>query len=161
MLKFFLNPEIGAHLRGLADEFQESTNSVRVELNRLEFAGMLNADLDGNKKVFKVNRGFPLYQEVRSIVLKQTGLDRIIQEVIQNLGDLKEVYLTGELAQGRSSNVVSLVLVGDPDRQYLTELVIKAERLIDKKIQYLIYKEEEFNSGPKDPTKLLLLWHDS
>ena len=32
LLKFFLNPETRAHLRGLADEFGESTNGVRVEL---------------------------------------------------------------------------------------------------------------------------------
>lgn len=161
LLKFFLNPQTGAHLRGLAEEFEESTNSVRVELNRLESAGMLKANQDGNKKIFKVNQRFPLFQEVRSIVLKQTGLDRIVQEVIENLGDLNEVYLTGELAQGRSSSVVSLIFIGDPDRTYLTELVIKAERLINKKIQYLIYSKEEFESIAKDPQKLLLLWHES
>ena len=85
LLKFFLNPATGAHLRALADEFQESTNSVRVELNRLESAGMLKADHQGNKKVFKVNTAFPLFNEVRSIVLKQAGLDKIIEEVVQNL----------------------------------------------------------------------------
>ncbi|MBO6660991.1 MAG: ArsR family transcriptional regulator [Roseivirga sp.] len=161
LLKFFLNPQTGAHLRGLAEEFEESTNSVRVELNRLESAGMLETSQDGNKKIFKVNQRFPLFQEVRSIVLKQTGLDRVVEEVIENLGDLNEVYLTGELAQGRNSSVVSLIFIGDPDRTYLTELVIKAEPLINKKIQYLIYSKEEFESIAKDPKKLLLLWHES
>jgi len=161
LLKFFLNPETGAHLRGLADEFEESTNSVRVELNRLESAGMLETNQDGNKKVFKVNKRFPLFEEVRSLVLKQTGLDRIVQEVIENLGDLHEVYLTGELAQGRGSKVVSLILVGNPDRNYLTELIIKAEKLINKKIQFLVYSQEEFLVISKDPKKSLLLWHES
>lgn len=161
LLKFFLNPETGAHLRGLADEFEESTNSVRVELNRLESAGMLQAESEGNKKVFKVNQGFPLFKEVRAIVLKQTGLDKIIEEVIQNLGDVKEVYLTGELAQGRSSREISLILIGNPDRAFLTELTKRAEDLISKKIQYLIYSKEEFEERGFDPRKSLLLWHES
>ena len=41
LLKFFLNPSTSAYLRGLADEFGESTNGVRVELNRLMEAGLL------------------------------------------------------------------------------------------------------------------------
>ena len=160
LLKFFLNPETGGHLRGLAQEFEESTNSVRVELNRMESAGMLNSDYIGNKKVFKVNQKFPLFEEVRSIVLKQTGLDKIIDEVVMNLGDLQEVYLTGDLAQGKYSNEVSLILIGNPDRGYLTQLVNKAEKLIQKKIQYLIYTRKEFEFRESDPSKLLLLWHE-
>lgn len=159
LLKFFLNPETGAHLRGLADEFEESTNSVRVELNRLESAGMLNSDQQGNKKVFKVNKGFPLFEEVRAIVLKQAGLDKIIEEVIEKLGDLKKVYLTGDLAQGKSSKEISLILIGDPERGYLSELIPKAEELVDKKIQYLIYSELEFEERGFDSKKSLLLWH--
>ena len=161
LLKFFLNPETGAHLRGLAEEFDESTNSVRLELNRLESAGMLQAHQQGNKKVFKVERTFPLYNEVRSIVLKQTGLDRIIEEVVENLGDIKKVYLTGDLAQGKPSQEVSLIFVGQPDRAYLVELVTKVEDLIEKKIQYLIYSQSEFDKRGFDPKKSLLLWHES
>ncbi|MFT7162476.1 MAG: putative transcriptional regulator, partial [Bacteroidia bacterium] len=77
LLRLFLNPESSAHLRGLAEEFDESTNSVRLELNRFESAGMLNSDLVGNKKVFKANISYPLFQEVRSILLKYTGLQEV------------------------------------------------------------------------------------
>lgn len=147
-------------MRGLAEEFQESTNSVRLELNRLESAGMLNADHEGNKKVFKVNRGFPLFNEVRAIVLKQTGLDKVVEEIVEKLGDLKKVYLTGDLAQGKSSNEISLIFIGNPQRGYLSELVPKAEKLVSKKIQYLIYTEDEFEERGVDAKKSLLLWHE-
>jgi len=39
--KFFLNSSTKAHLRGLESEFGESSNAIRVELNRLEGAGLL------------------------------------------------------------------------------------------------------------------------
>ena len=147
-------------MRSLADEFEESTNSVRVELNRFESAGMLHSDSEGNKKVFRVNKSFPLFSEVRAIILKQTGLNKIIEGVIHNLGDVHEVYLTGDLAQGKASHVISLLIVGDPDRTYLSNLVTKAEGIVDKKIQYLIYSRIEFELLSLDPTKALLLWNE-
>ena len=51
LLKFFLNTSTHAYLRGLADEFGESTNALRLELNHLENAGLLKAENKGNRKV--------------------------------------------------------------------------------------------------------------
>jgi len=44
LMKFFLNPGTRAYLWGLADEFGESTNSVRVQLNRLSEASLLESE---------------------------------------------------------------------------------------------------------------------
>ena len=53
LLKFFLNSRTTAYLRSLESEFGESTNAIRIELNKLENAGMLRATLNGNKKYFQ------------------------------------------------------------------------------------------------------------
>ena len=44
LLKFFLNSSMKAYLRGLAEEFGESTNAIRLELNHLEEAGLLKSE---------------------------------------------------------------------------------------------------------------------
>ena len=159
LLRLFLNPDSSAYLRGLAEEFNESTNSIRIELNRFEEAGMLDSGLVGNKKVFKANKSYPLFQEVRSILLKYTGLQEVIDEVVEKLGDLSDVYLTGDLALGKDSDVVSLIIVGNPDLHYLVQLIQKAESLMPKKIQYLVYSNEEAGSMTFDKNKNLLIWH--
>ncbi|WP_420384901.1 winged helix-turn-helix domain-containing protein [Roseivirga sp.] len=160
LLRLFLNPESRSYLRGLADEFQESTNSVRLELSRFEEAGMVESELIGNKKFYKANTKFTLFNEVRGILLKQTGLSSIVEEVIEKLGDLKSVYLTGDLAKGKQSDIISLVFVGNPDRIYLTHLVEKVEGMISKKIQYLNYSEEESVALDFENEKYLLLWNE-
>ena len=160
LLRLFLNPESKSYLRGLADEFQESTNSVRLELSRFEEAGMVESELVGNKKFYKANQTFPLFKEVRSILLKQTGLQSIIDQVVAELGDVRKVYLTGELAKGKSSEIVSLVFVGNPERVFLTDLIQKAEALIEKKIQYLVYSETESLEIDFAKEKYLLLWNE-
>lgn len=155
-----MNPESRSYLRGLADEFEESTNSVRLELSRFEEAGMVESELVGNKKYYKANTRFSLFNEVRSILLKQTGLSSVVEEVVEKLGDLKSVYLTGDLARGKQSEIISLVFVGNPDKVYLTHLVDKVEGLISKKIQYLNYTEEEAQSLDFETERYLLLWNE-
>ena len=56
LIKFFSNRHTTAYLRSLAQEFNESSNSVRLELNRLADAGLLKAQNDGNTKLYKANR---------------------------------------------------------------------------------------------------------
>jgi DNA-binding MarR family transcriptional regulator len=53
LLRFFLNPESSAYLRGLAQEFNESTNAVRVELNRFEEAGLIQSHKDSTRRCIR------------------------------------------------------------------------------------------------------------
>ena len=100
LLKFFLNPNTSAYLRGLSTEFGESTNAVRLELNRLEKAELLNSQTVGNKKMFQVNKLHSLYDPIQRIVHKSIGLDKIIDFVVRSLGNLESAYLCGDLARG-------------------------------------------------------------
>lgn len=144
LLKFFLNSSTTAYLRGLEEEFGESTNSIRLELNRFEHAGFLESYSESNKKVFKVNAKHPLFKDINSIVLKLVGLDHVIDYILKHMGDLKKVYLVGNLSKGKDSNVIDLVLVGDINEVFLKELIIKAEKKIHKNINYIHYKESDF-----------------
>jgi len=142
--KFFLNGSTRAHLRGLESEFGESSNSIRLELNRFEEAGLLNSLRDGNKKVFQANKTHPLYHDIHSIILKETGIDRVIEKVIHRLGNLSSVYLTGDFAHGKDSPVIELIFVGaDIDREYLARKVFQAEELVGRKVSYIVLEPEE------------------
>jgi DNA-binding transcriptional ArsR family regulator len=160
LLKFFLNSNNSSYLRGLESEFSESSNAIRLELNKLEEAGLLSSNLQGNKKYFKANTKHPLYDDINSILLKFTGLDKIVANVIGKLGALDHVFVVGNLARGLSSEVIDLVFVGDIDKVYLFDLIQKVETLISKKIKYVNYlsnefSEEEFHSHKNSN---LLLW---
>lgn len=161
LLRLFLNPESRAYLRGMADEFDESTNAIRLELNRFEEAGMLLSENKGNKKVYKANGAHPLFGDIRNILLKYVGLDQVIETVIARLGELERVYLTGDYARGKDSGLIDLVLIGKVDKNYLLTLVEKAEKLIKRKIRFINYNEAEWSqtyvSAP-DMGKYLLLW---
>jgi len=160
--KFFLNSSTRAHLRGLEAEFGESSNAIRVELNRFEEAGLLNSLREGNKKIFQANNKHPLYKDIHSIILKETGIDRVIEKVIQRLGDLDCVYLTGDFARGKDSQIIELILVGsDIDREYLARKVAQAEEMVSRKVSYIVLDSSEAENYllKYKPTDLLPLWN--
>jgi hypothetical protein len=143
LLKFFLNPSTSAHLRGLATEFNESSNAIRLELNRLEEAGMLTTVSEGNKKLFQVNKKHALFNSLQQIVRKYAGIDEIIDNILKGLGNLEKAYLTGDMAKGKSSNEVDLILIGAINKNYLSETVEKAEKVLGKHIQCKVFNSDD------------------
>jgi DNA-binding transcriptional ArsR family regulator len=148
-----------AYLRQLADEFGESTNSVRVELNRLTEAGILESQAEGNVIQYKAKASHPLFPEIKSIVTKITGIDQLIEEVIERLGNLENAYLVGDYASGKDTGVIDILLIGDININYLTDLIKKAEELVKRKIRYLVFSEPELKQYKDQYTgQILLLW---
>ena len=160
LLKFFLNPGTSAYLRGLADEFGESTNSVRVELNRLSEAGILESTDEGRTKVYRANEKHPLFPEIQRIVAKTVGLDRLVEQVVSRLGNVELALVTGDYARGVDSGLIDLVLVGNIDQSYLAELVKKAEGMIERKIRTLVLTKKEYEKleGKFKKEKALVVW---
>jgi hypothetical protein len=144
LLKFFINPETRAYLRGLAEEFGESTNAVRVELNRLEKAGILKSSPNGRTKLYGANKRHPLFPDITSLVKKFTGIDRLVDDILSTLGNVEIAFVTGDYAQGKDSGIIDMVIVGDIDRAFLEVLVKKAEGLINRKIRNLVLNHEEY-----------------
>ncbi len=160
LLKFFLNSNTSSYLRSLQTEFGDSSNGIRLELNRFEKAGMLSSYHKGNKKYFQANKHHPLYTDVHNIVLKYIGFDKIIEKVIERLGDVVEVYVIGDFAKGRDSKIIDLLFIGDINKTYLIELIERVEELIKRKIRYVCYKTNEslLASDEVNLEEALMLW---
>ncbi len=162
LLKFFLNPSTSAYLRGLADEFGESTNGVRVELNRLMEAGLLECAEEGRMKVYRANTRHPLFPELQSIAAKTLGIDQVVEHVISRLGNVELAMVTGDYARGVDSGLIDLVLVGKIDRSYFESLAEKVEGIVQRKIRPLFLSREEFERLKERlaSENTLILWGD-
>jgi hypothetical protein len=159
LLKFFLNSDTKSYLRNLEAEFGESTNAIRLELNKFEKAGMLLSELEGNKKLFKANVKHPLYKDINNIVFKYIGLDWIVDYVVEKLGSLEKVYLTGSFANGLDGKTIDLLFVGVIDEVFLKELCQKVKKKLNKEISYEVIHSEDLMIHLKESeSKHLLLW---
>jgi len=164
LLKFFLNSSTKAYLRGLEAEFGESTNAIRLELNRFEKAGLLVSHSEGNRKFFSANTTHPLFPDIQSLMRKHLGIDQLIEHVIEHLGEVNKVYLTGSFAHGKESPDIEILLVGTAiDTTYLENIIAKAGKLIHKNIIYHLMPLLQFNTdyAAMAHEDLLLLWEQN
>ena len=138
LLRFFVNQDLSGYLHGLSKELEENSNSVRVELNRLEQAGMLQSQMEGRRKLYRVNKKHPLTSDLTTMLRKVTGIDAIIERVVERVKqNLYQVWICGKLAQGLESDVIEVVLVGsDVDKVYIEELMGRVAEVIEKQIKY-------------------------
>jgi hypothetical protein len=145
LLKFFLNPDVKRYLRQLANEFGESTNGIRVELNKLCKAKILTAYSEGRNKIYRANAEHALFEDIRNIVLKSTGVDKVISNIINKLGDVKLAFIRGDYAIGKDSGLIELVVVGnDVNLNELERVKKKTEGMINRKISILLLNSEEY-----------------
>jgi predicted ArsR family transcriptional regulator len=135
LLRFFLNQNLSGYLQVLSKELDENTNCVRVELNRLEEAGLLSAEEQGRRKIYNVNTARPLITDLSNMLSEMTGIDQLVDDVVSRIGDtLQQVWVTGALAMGINSEEIQVTLVGEPrDMNYQGELMSIVEILIKKK----------------------------
>jgi DNA-binding transcriptional ArsR family regulator len=63
-------PDFKTHVRGLAKLIKEDAGNIQRELKRLEKAGFLISEKQGNTKIYHTNKQFIIFKELQSIVLK-------------------------------------------------------------------------------------------
>ncbi|MFQ6605975.1 MAG: ArsR family transcriptional regulator [Fidelibacterota bacterium] len=160
LLKFFLNEETKAYLRELAKEFNESTNNIRVELNRLTDAKMLVSENVGRTVVYKANVNHALFSDIQNVVQKYVGLDRLADELLSRLGNVEAAYVVGDYARGIDSGLIDLVLVGKVKQDVLQDLVTKMETAISRKIRSFVVQKSELDdlADQLDLAHALPLW---
>ncbi len=139
LVKFFINAANRGHMRGLADEFNESTNAIRRELNNLSEAGYLEKEAQRNRVSYRANTQHPLFGSLQDIVHKYLGLDRIVETVLERMGEVEQVVLTGDYAEGRDSGTIEVTVVGPRlNAAYLEQLAPKVEGIIHRKVAFTL-----------------------
>ena len=139
LIKFFVNIANKGYLNSLANEFGESTNSVRKELNNLSSAGYLIKKESSNKVIYSANKDHPLFNVLQSIVRKHLGIEDIVDRILENIGNIQKIILLGNYAKGIDSGTIEVLIVGKKiNRDYLDNIQPKIEKEIKRKINFMI-----------------------
>lgn len=135
LIKFFINIANTGYLNQLAEEFSESTNSVRKELNNLTEANFLKKEFFKNKVIYSANINHPLFNEIHNIVKKYLGIEKMVQTVLDKMGNINEIFLLGDFASGIDSDQIDVLITGSKlNTDYIGELEIKLSSLLKKKV---------------------------
>ena len=139
LIKFFVSAANNGYLNGLANEFNESTNSIRKELNNLSGAGYLLKSKENNRIVYNANTSHPMFEVLQKIVRQHLGLEEIVETVIDRMGDLEIIALTGDYAKGIDSGFIQILIIGDKvNNEYLENLKPKIKDKISRNVHFVI-----------------------
>ena len=121
----------------------------------MEQAGILTSELEGRRKLYRVNEQHPLTENLTAIVRKVTGVDALIDRVVGRLPGLEQVWICGKLAQGVQSDEIDCALVGEElDETYIEELCNRVEELTGKTVNAQVSAEIQ----PEQLGQCLLVW---
>lgn len=144
LIKFFVSASNQGHLRGLADEFQESTNSIRKELNQLSDAGYLEKRTEKNKIFYSANTSHSLFGPLQQLIHKFLGIDNLVDQILEKAGDIQEVSLVGDYAKGLDSGTIELLVLGeDVNQAYLLQLGDRVSLKLGKTVHLHFDSAEE------------------
>lgn len=147
LIKFFINATNNGYLNGLANEFNESTNSIRKELNNLSGAGYLLKSKKNNKIIYNANTSHPLFAVIQKIVRQHIGLEQIVETVIERIGDVDQIALVGKYAKGIDEGNIEIVINGSTvNKDYLESIKPKIKKKIGRNVNFLLNKNPDSNS---------------
>ena len=89
--------------------------------------------------------GHTFFKDIQRIALKYVGIDHIVDNIVQSLGDVKYAYIIGDYAKGVDSGIIDLIIIGEIDQKILRQFIEKTEKLINRKLRSLLLTEKEFN----------------
>ncbi len=142
---FFTHPDGRFYARELARQLDEHYNAVWRELNNLETIGLLASEESANLKHYRLNPAFPIYEELKRIVLKTTGLGEVLRQELGRLGTIEQAFIYGSVAAGNEDSLsdVDLMLIGQIDLVALSEVVARVENQLARAINYLVLSPAE------------------
>jgi len=139
LIKFFVSAANNGYLNGLANEFNESTNSIRKELNNLSSAGYLLKSKENNRVIYNANTSHPMFSILQKIVRQHLGLEDIVETVIERIGNVDQIALTGEYAMGIDSGNIEIIINGSKvNKDYLETLKPKIKKKISREVSFLL-----------------------
>jgi hypothetical protein len=138
-----MNKGTTAYLQELAAEFGESSNGIRIELNRLTEAKLLISQVQGRTILYQANEKHSLFSTIREALHKTVGIDHVIQNIIERCGVIEAAWVTGDYARGVDSGLIDIVIQGDVNYTVLQEAIDKTSKLINRKIRFLVLDSAE------------------
>lgn len=143
----FGNPERSFYANEIIGLAHSGTGAVQRELARLEAAGLVTAVRVGKRKHYQANRASPVFHELRTLILKTSGLADVLRNALEPLSSrIRAAFIYGSIAKGEdtAASDIDLMVVGQ-DLTYadLFEALEAASARLGRKVAPTIYSPKE------------------
>ncbi len=151
-----LRADTDHYLREVARLAGVPLRAAQRELAKLATIGLVESRRRGHQVFFTVDRGHPLFADLRSLLLKTEGIAVPLRVALSSLGGVEAAVLLGPVTEGtgRAPGALDLLVVGDPDRTALRAVVKTLEALVGRTVSYAVMSSAQFagRRAAKDPS---------
>ena len=158
LMLYITNPTKKYYLRELERILDFSVGNIRRELINLENSGLFLSENKGNLVYFFLNKKYPLLKEVKSIILKNSGVSKILRNNLKKIKDVNQAFIYGSFAAGdeRADSDIDLMIIGKVDEEKLIEEINKIEKKLQRDINYTIYEKHDFKKKKEDGNAFII-----
>lgn len=146
MVYLFLNPKEKRYVREFAKILDVDPKNLSIKLQELEQEGILLSSQQGQEKYYSLNENFPLLEEYKKIVEKTIGLEYLLKKHLENVPNIKNVYIFGSYAKNKLSagSDIDLLIVGDQKSLDLQRKIVEIQKKIGREINVVEFTKNEF-----------------
>ena len=88
-----------------------------------------------------------MFDVLQKIVRQHLGLEDIVETVIDRIGDVDQIALTGEYAKGIDSGNIEIIINGSKvNKEYLENLKPKIKKKIGREVSFLLNQKLDLNA---------------
>lgn len=156
--KLFIEPERDFRLREISRITSISPGSVQHELKQLLDADLVVQKREHGLVTYRANKASPIYDELRSIVEKTSGINELIGKALEPVAKkIRCAFIYGSVARGsnKSRSDVDLLVVGSIAFGDLVKRLQPVEERIGREISPRVYSEAEFKKRVADKDRFL------
>lgn len=144
---FLLRSSRRHYLREIATLTELPIRAVQREVARLSEGGILRSEREGNRKYFAVDRGNPVFLELRALFMKTAGFAQVLQRALaEHAPEVRLALLFGSYAGGSETHEsdIDLLVVGNLTSRELSKLLAPAKEALGREINPVLMTAEEF-----------------
>jgi len=155
---FFTNPDRSFYMQEIGRILNKKPGYFQKTINNMEKEGILVSEYKANARYFKVNKGYPLYQELKSIVFKTVGVVGSLRESLKQIKNIKFSFIYGSYAKSAENYLsdIDLIVIGIIDEDALIKELDKMEKKIGREVNYRLYELKEFKKEIEKRNPFLL-----
>ncbi len=147
LLKLLLtNPERSFYMQEIGRILGKKPGTFQRTINNMASEGILISEYKANARFFKVNKKYPIYKELKSIVFKTVGIQGSIREVLEEIGNVKFSFIYGSYAKAKETyfSDIDLAVIGNADEDKLIKKLDRLEEKFQREINYKLYTFKKF-----------------
>ena len=152
---FFMNPHVSLYVNEISHKLKLDKRNLVKKIKEMEKEGIFTSDARGNLKFYSLNARYPLFNELRNIILKTIGLEDRIKKVIKEIPGIKEAYIYGSYARNKLAphSDIDILVIGKHDVIAMQKHINMLQKEIDREINIVNMSETEFikRQRNKDP----------